>query len=103
MLSKIRIRKLLLILLLASIFSRAEVLHEDKAMHILVGGIIYYSCIIINEQTDYNMDEKYCLIPPLVASISKEIYDQSQYGGFDLEDIGATMAIPMISFTVAKW
>ena len=98
--------KYLLTFLLLTSLAKPTIIHEDKIMHMVAGGAIYFSCIFINREilADEDMfDEKYCLLPPLFAGIGKELYDQHQYGGFDLEDIGATMAIPTVSFVLYEW
>ena len=65
--------KKLLLALLISTQLNATVLHEDKAMHMMVGGAIYFGCIFINREIlEEQFDEKYCLIPPLVAIIYRQ-------------------------------
>ncbi len=95
--------KYILVLLIAFNIAKADVISTDKLYHTLVGGVIYAGCLIINKELDYNIDNKWCLLPPLFAAVGKEMYDYHSYGGFDLEDIGATMSIPSASFIVYEW
>lgn len=74
-------------------------LEKDSMQHAVAGTIIYASCYFF---TDYNEAE--CLVPVAVAAVGKEVYDYySDDGKAELNDALATMAIPLISFSVIKW
>jgi len=89
-------RKILFILLLSF---NLYALEKDSVQHAVAGTIIYASCYFF---TDYNEAE--CLIPVAVAAVGKEAYDYySDDGTAELKDVVATMAIPLISFSVIKW
>ena len=95
--------KWLILSILLSMIGNAQVIHDDKVLHMAAGGVIYVGCIIIGKELDLDVNHKWCLLPPLIVGIGKEIHDQNTYGGFDLEDIGATMFIPTTSFILYEW
>ena len=90
-------RKILLIVFLSF---NLYALEKDIMQHAVAGTIIYASCYFF---TDYNEAE--CLVPVAVAAVGKEAYDyySDDDGTAELKDVVATMAIPLISFSVMKW
>ncbi len=98
-----KIKNVILVCVLIASFARADIIHDDKLKHVAVGGIIYFGCIFARNSLDADIEEKWCLLLPLVAAVGKEVYDHHRYGGFDLEDIGATIFIPSTSFIIYEW
>ena len=89
-------RKMLLILFLTL---NLHALEKDKMQHAIAGTIVYAGCYFF---TDYNEAE--CLVPVVIVAVGKEVYDYSSDDGkAELDDVLATMVIPLISFTVIKW
>jgi len=84
---------------------------RDGFSHAIVGLGIYVGCFMVKgvgETMKYDMDyltPTTCLIPVVVAGVSKELYD-SQHDGHTAEfmDVVATIAIPMsLTFVVYEW
>jgi len=89
-------RKILLIVFLSF---NLYALEKDTMQHAVAGTIIYAGCYFF---TDYGEAE--CLIPVAVAAVGKEVYDHySDDGKAEFSDALATMAIPLISFSVMQW
>ena len=89
-------KKILLMVLLSF---NLYALEKDSIKHVVAGTIVYAGCYLF---TDYNEAE--CLVPVAIVAVGKEVYDNSLDGGnAELNDVLATMVIPLISFSVIKW
>lgn len=62
---------------------------QDKANHFIYGLIIFLLSNII-------LNNLFSLIIVIVFAITKELYDQVKYEGFDWKDILATIISPLI-------
>ena len=96
-------KKFFIMLMIVSALHGRASLHDDKFMHIFAGSAIYIGCLIVTDIAYDDPEMEWCLFAPLVAGVGKELYDRHDYGRFDLEDLGATMAIPMTSVVIYKW
>ena len=63
---------------------------KDKLLHSFYGVLIYLVAALVSPL--------FGIIAVVVIAIAKEVYDEIKYGGFDLVDIVATVAIPMALF-----
>ena len=63
---------------------------KDKLLHSFYGVLIYLVAALVSPV--------FGVIAVVVIAIAKEVYDEIKYGGFDLVDIVATVAIPMVLF-----
>lgn len=63
---------------------------KDKLLHSFYGTLIYTIIAFFNAET--------ALISVLLCAIGKEAYDQYQYSGFDIYDIGFTVVIPALLY-----
>ena len=89
-------KKILLMVLLSF---NLYALEKDSIKHAIAGTVVYAGCYFF---TDYNEEE--CLVPVAIVAVGKEVYDNNSDGGrVELNDVIATMVIPLISFSVIKW
>lgn len=94
-------KKILLILCLVLSLNAME---KDKKQHAIGGMVIYLSCLAISKTTDIGLNNKTCLIPVFVAGVGKELWDRNHKGHVaELNDVVATVALPIISFTILEW
>ena len=63
---------------------------NDKLLHIFYGVLIYLVAALISPV--------FGVIAVVVIAVSKEVYDEIKYGGFDWVDIVATVGIPTVLF-----
>ena len=61
---------------------------QDKLLHSFYGTLIY---LLISY-----VDSSIALGVVAIVALSKEIYDEKEYGGFDWKDMVATVAIPTL-------
>lgn len=72
------------------IFQKLALIPNDKLLHSFYGTCIYLLCSFINPL--------FGIIFVIIVAITKEVYDEIVYGGFDWKDIIATIVIPMLLF-----
>ena len=65
---------------------------HDKLLHSFYGTLIYLPISYV--------DSSIALGVVAVVALSKEIWDEKDYGGFDLADIIATMLIPTLIYGI---
>lgn len=63
---------------------------HDKLLHSFYGTIVYILLSYINPSI--------AIAAVFILAISKEIYDEIKYGGFDYKDIIATIVIPILIY-----
>ena len=63
---------------------------KDKLLHNFYGVLIYLVAALVNPM--------FGILAVIVIAITKEVYDEIKYGGFDWVDIVATVAIPVALF-----
>jgi len=99
---------ILALLLVTSLNAKIE---SDKYSHAFIGVGIYVGCLLTKgagEALKYDMSyltTKTCLIPVVVAGVSKEIYDANHDNHTaEVMDALATIAIPVsLSFVIFEW
>lgn len=65
---------------------------HDKLLHSFYGTLIYLPISYV--------DSSIALGVLAIVALSKEIWDEKDYGGFDLADIIATMLIPTLIYGI---
>ena len=63
---------------------------KDKLLHSFYGTLTY---IIISF-----FSHDVAMISVIALAVSKEVWDEKKYGGFDLKDIIATTVIPLLLY-----
>ena len=63
---------------------------KDKLLHSFYGVLIYLAAALVNPM--------FGIVTVIVIAVTKELYDEIRYGGFDWKDIIATVAVPMVLF-----
>ena len=87
-----------LVILLLVIQLHASSLKPDKAGHLVTGAILYATCYMFT-----SFDEKECLVPVIAAAVGKELYDMTGKGNPEVLDAVATVALPLVSYTIISW
>ena len=65
---------------------------HDKLLHSFYGTLIYLPISYV--------DSSIALGVLAIVALSKEIWDEKDYGGFDLADMIATMLIPTLIYVI---
>ena len=63
---------------------------KDKLLHSFYGTLAY---IVVSCFSHY-----VAMLSVIVLAVSKEVYDDIKYGGFDWKDIVATVVIPILLY-----
>ena len=63
---------------------------KDKLLHSFYGTLTY---IIVS-----CFSNDVAMLSVIVLAVSKEVYDERKYGGFDWKDIVATIIIPILLY-----
>lgn len=97
--------KVIITALLLSSLLRATPIPEDKQKHATAGVLIYATCEAVNYfVTDESIiNHTSCMGVVALAAIGKEVYDSMGHGDPDALDAAATLAIPLVSFTILEW
>lgn len=101
--------KLILFILFLISLSAPSQIPKDKQLHLYAGASItsWTYLVTYNYQLERNKNKEWKNITVglgscAVAGISKEVYDEISYGGFDKKDLAATMIGGTISIAIIE-
>lgn len=93
-------KKLITILLFIPIIGFSQKIPYDKQLHLIAGATISAGTYaVVHYNTGNKTTATFAAIGVTAfAGLSKELYDQYSYGGFDWKDFGATMlgSVPVV-------
>jgi len=90
----------LALLLITSLYA----IDQDKQKHIAAGLFVYVGCELVNYIADIDyINHETCIASVFAAGIGKEVYDSLGNGHVEIMDAVATVAVPMVSYTLITW